>query len=140
MTVPLFLDQDDLNSMYNSVENRSPYLDTDLVSFLFTVPNNYLIKNGYNKYILRMSMEGILNDKIRLDREKKGFNASMHSLFNFKDRELIDYILRDNYIFNLIPKPFFENILKKDIFSDNENKLVFYALNIKIFMEKLNLN
>ncbi len=134
-TVPLFLDQDDLNSMYNSVENRSPYLDTDLVSFLFNVPNNYLIKNGYNKYILRMSMEGILNDKIRLDREKKGFNASMHSLFNFKDRELIDYILRDNYIFNLIPKPFFENILKKDIFSDNENKLVFYALNIKIFME-----
>ena len=63
--------------MKYSVENRSPFLDTQLVNFMFSVPNNYLIKNGYAKYILRESFNGYLNDKVRLDRVKKGFNASV---------------------------------------------------------------
>ena len=38
--------------MHRSIENRSPYLDTDLVNFLYSVLTP-LINEGFNKYILR---------------------------------------------------------------------------------------
>ena len=82
-TVPLSLHEHDLNSMMFSIENRSPFLDTNLINFMNTVPRSFLIHNGYGKYILRESMKGILNDQVRLDRTKKGFNGSIFSLFNF---------------------------------------------------------
>jgi hypothetical protein len=33
--IPVILKHDDLNSMYYSIENRSPYLDRDLLEFYF---------------------------------------------------------------------------------------------------------
>ena len=38
-----------------------------------SIPTEYFIQKGFNKYILRESMKGILNEKVRLDRKKKGF-------------------------------------------------------------------
>ena len=70
-------------------------------------------------------MKGILHEDIRQDRQKKGFNASMHSLFNFKDKDFINFIMEDNYVLNLVPKNFLEKILKKDVFDNDENKIIF---------------
>ena len=50
--VPVILKHDDLNSMYFSVENRSPYLDRDLYEFTLTIPPHLLIANGFQKKIL----------------------------------------------------------------------------------------
>ena len=41
--------------MYNSIENRSPYLDRNLLEFALTIPPNLLIKNGFQKNVLRES-------------------------------------------------------------------------------------
>ena len=49
---PVILHEDDLNSMLYSVENRSPYLDTELQKFAYSIPASHLIQNGYGKYIL----------------------------------------------------------------------------------------
>ena len=35
--------------MQYSVENRSPFLDTNLFNFMFSIPNEFLIKNGFAK-------------------------------------------------------------------------------------------
>ena len=69
--VPVILYEDDLNSMMNSIENRSPYLDSQLYEFSLSIPAENLIQNGYNKFILRESMKGILNEKVRTDIQKK---------------------------------------------------------------------
>ena len=37
-TIPLALTEDDLNSMYYSIENRSPFLNRDLVETSFKFP------------------------------------------------------------------------------------------------------
>ena len=34
-TIPQILNEDDQNHMFSSVENRSPFLDADLVDFLY---------------------------------------------------------------------------------------------------------
>jgi len=89
-SIPVILHEDDLNSMMYSVENRSPYLDSGLFDFAYSIPVEYLIQNGYGKYVLRQAMKGILNDKVRLDRCKKGFNASINSLLDFNDEKRKD--------------------------------------------------
>ena len=90
--VPVILKHDDLNSMHYSVENRSPYLDRDLLEFTLTIPPHLLIANGLQKKILRDSGEGVLSDKVRLSKQKKGFNASINSIINFDNSNIMDFI------------------------------------------------
>ena len=47
--VPVILHEDDLNAMHFSVENRSPFLDRRLFEASFSIPEEYLIKNGLKK-------------------------------------------------------------------------------------------
>tara|TARA_B100000131_G_C18119629_1_gene612457 strand:+ start:843 stop:2663 length:1821 start_codon:yes stop_codon:yes gene_type:complete len=133
---PVLLNEDDLNSMMNSIENRSPYLDVKLVEFSYSVPSVYLIKHGYSKCILRDAVKNILNDKVRLDRKKKGFNASIHSLIDFNNDSNLDYFLSDSPIFDIIRKDKIELLLQKDYHQNSYNKFLFNFLNSKIFIEK----
>ena len=105
--VPVILHHDDLNSMMYSVENRSPFLDKELLNYSINIPTKYLIKEGYQKSILRDASKGILLDEIRMDRQKFGFNASLSSLtdintiknFLLKDKSnLSDIINFKNYL------------------------------------------
>ena len=133
---PVILNEDDLNSMMNSIENRSPFLDINLVEFVQTIPSFHLINKGYSKYILRESVKNILNDKVRLDRKKKGFNASIHSLINFDDKTSYDYFLSNSPIFEIIKRDKIEFLLKKQSLKNSYNKFLFNFLNSKIFIEK----
>ena len=137
-TVPVILNQDDNNNMINSVENRSPFLSKKLSEFLYTVPTKYLIKNGYNKYILRESMKGICNNKILKDRKKIGFNTPFEDLFNFKtNNDLKEFILeKKSSIYDIIDRPKVIKILNKKNLLNSESKFVFSLLNCKIFMDK----
>ena len=57
--------------MYNSIENRSPYLDKEIFNFALNLPANFLIEDGYQKKILRDSFKNILHEEIRNYRIKK---------------------------------------------------------------------
>src|SRR5262249_54960516 len=48
-TVPVILHEDDLNAMYFSIENRSPFLDRELFELCYRIPTPYLMRDGYNK-------------------------------------------------------------------------------------------
>ena len=63
-TVPIFTHREDLNSMQFSIENRTPFLDTNLIEYLFSVKGSHLLNECQNKYILRASLEGILNKEV----------------------------------------------------------------------------
>ena len=111
--IPVILHEDDLNSMLFSIENRSPYLDSRLFEFAFSIPNEHLMHDGYAKYILRESVKGILNEKVRADRQKKGFNASFNSLVNLNDPVNQDYILSDGPIFDLFKRDKMRDVLNQ---------------------------
>ena len=70
---PILLRYEDRNSMAFSIESRVPFLDYRLVEFLHGLPSNFIIQNGFTKYILRDSMRGILPEKIRTRKSKLGF-------------------------------------------------------------------
>jgi asparagine synthase (glutamine-hydrolysing) len=63
----------DRNSMANSVEVRLPFLFHELVEFVFSLPNDYLIRGGWNKAILRHVMNNKLPDEVIWRKDKIGY-------------------------------------------------------------------
>ena len=45
-TLPILLDQEDLNCMHHSIENRAPFLDRQMAEFVFSIPTENLINKG----------------------------------------------------------------------------------------------
>ena len=64
---------DNQNSLGVPVELRSPFLDHRLVEFAFSLPESYLIRNGWLKWIVRYAMRDKLPKEIVWRRQKIGF-------------------------------------------------------------------
>lgn len=63
----------DRNSMAHSREVRLPFLNHDLVEFVFSLPATYKMNIGWSKYIMRKSFEGMLPDEITWRVDKIGY-------------------------------------------------------------------
>lgn len=66
----------DRASMYNSLEVRAPFLDTDIVEFLVNLPLSYKLRGLTTKYLLKKLMDGKLPHNI-IYRKKKGFGIPL---------------------------------------------------------------
>ena len=135
--VPVILKHDDHNSMMHSVENRSPYLNKNLFNLTNEIPTEFLIQNGYQKFILRESMKGILTDSVRMDRKKKGFNADISSLIDLKDKNNINKIFNKTNLVNEFVdlSSLYKNINFSKI-SNHFSKFLFSVINVNIFLNK----
>jgi asparagine synthase (glutamine-hydrolysing) len=63
----------DRNSMAHGREIRLPFLSHELVEFVFSLPSDFKIRNGWTKWLLRKSMEKSLPAEITWRRDKVGF-------------------------------------------------------------------
>jgi len=72
----------DRNSMAHGIEVRLPYLQHDLVSFIFNLPSSYKIKEGFTKYILRKSVQNLLPENIVWRKDKIGFEPPQQKWMN----------------------------------------------------------
>ena len=133
---PVILHEDDLNAMYFSVENRSPFLDRKLFEFCNSIPTRHLIQDGRAKAVLRDAMAGIAPDAVMQNRRKVGFNAPIHSFLDMKNPAVRAELLRDSPIFDLIQREKIEQLLEKADLPNSESKFVFYFLNCKLFLEE----
>ena len=134
--VPPILYEDDMNSMRWSVENRSPFLDRGLFEFCFSLPSAYLIKNAFQKNLLRKAMEGILIDDIRLNRKKMGFNASMTSILDRSSKEVRAELLQNNPLEEYLDINIILELLDQDSLSNQESQLLFSLVNASLFLKR----
>ncbi len=135
-TLPVPLKEDDLNSMYHSIENRSPFLDSHLFQECLNMPTEYYIQNNMAKSPLRKILEGIVSDKIILNPRKTGFNAPIEHLFNFKSKKNLEFMLKDSQVFDIIDKNFLLKLIKKNHnFTSVENIFLFNFISTKFFLE-----
>jgi asparagine synthase (glutamine-hydrolysing) len=135
--VPVILHEDDLNAMYFSIENRSPFLDRQLFEFCFTIPSRYLIRHGRAKAVLRDAMQGIAPERVMSNRRKVGFNAPIFSFLDVKDPEVRSYLLDRSPIFEHVKRAKIEALIAKPDLPNSESKFLFYFLNSKIFLEQM---
>lgn len=63
----------DRNSMAHGCEVRLPYLNHQLVEFIFSLPSTFKIRDGYTKWILRKSADSLLPAEITWRKDKVGF-------------------------------------------------------------------
>jgi len=109
LTLPLA----DKMSMANSVELRTPFLDHDLVNFVFRIPDKYKIKALKEKQVLKESMRGFLpgsicrREKQPLQPPGKWFIDSATELVN---EYLSENVVREKRYFN--PR-FIEKVLRE---------------------------
>jgi asparagine synthase (glutamine-hydrolysing) len=71
----------DRMSMAASLEVRAPMLDAGMVDFASRLPDNWLIRGGVGKHILREAVRGWLPD-IVFDHPKTGFSIPLHMFQN----------------------------------------------------------
>ena len=121
--------------MYNSIENRSPFLSKKLVNYCLSINKSNYIKNGYSKNILRSSMKGILNDNIRLNRRKIGFNSNLKSISNINYNFLHSFLRENEVIKNIINLNELRKIDFRNGLSNTESKFIFSLINMKIFLD-----
>ena len=72
-STPNLLRYEDKNSMAWSIEARVPFLDHELVEFIFKLPIDQKIDGGWNRAVYRRAMRGRIPEKNRLRRSKIGF-------------------------------------------------------------------
>ena len=63
----------DRNSMAHAIEVRLPFLNHELVEFLFSLPSHFKIHNGWTKWLLRKSVDALLPEEITWRKDKLGF-------------------------------------------------------------------
>ena len=110
----------DLMSMANSLEVRVPFLDYQVVNFLFSLPDDYKITNSIRKRILQDAFRDLLPEKL-YNRPKKGFEVPLLKWFRKEMKSLIvddllsEKVIKEQGIFNYseIDK------LKQQLFSSN---------------------
>lgn len=87
----------------HSVEGRHPFLDKELLEFVFRMPDKYKLNGANEKYILKKAGEGIVPDEI-LKRRKFPFQAPGMSSMIKKVRKndfLSDELIRKYDIFDM---------------------------------------
>jgi asparagine synthase (glutamine-hydrolysing) len=110
----------DMMSMANSLEVRVPFLDHDLVEFVFSLPYEYKIDSRRRKKILRDSFRDLLPQEV-FNRNKQGFEVPLlrwlqGDLRSLIDQDLLgDEFINDQKIFN----PATVKHLKAQLFSGN---------------------
>ena len=102
--LPFFIHSDDRSSMGHSIETRHPFLDYNVVEFGLGLPDKFLFRKGWSKYILRSIITDNLS-AIKWRRDKKGFSVPHNLLKNkiFKNdlnefqfrKKCIDIILKN---------------------------------------------
>lgn len=134
--VPVILHEDDLNAMFFSIENRSPFLDRNLFEFCNTVPTRHLIREGRAKAILREAVRGIAPDAVVDNRRKVGFNAPIFSLLDVQDEVVRKELLADSPIFTVIRRDRIESLLDQPDLQNSASKFLFNFICAKIFIEE----
>jgi asparagine synthase (glutamine-hydrolysing) len=97
------------------VESVTPLSDSpDLTEFAFSIPSSCKIHDGWNKYLLRKAMTGIVPDEIRLRKQKMGFYIPEQNWLNEMNKALFDGIQK-------LDDP--EECIRKKYILENLNRL-----------------
>ncbi len=88
---------EDRMSMANSIEERVPFLDLDLVNFAFSIPIHLKIKNNQTKYLFRKAMENKLPTKI-ITKKKWGYTINPYLQFKKDLKKVAEKILTQEFV------------------------------------------
>ena len=139
-SLPYQLHSADRNSMCHSVEARLPFLDHRLVEFTYSLPDNFKIRTGISKFVLRNALKKVLPEKITNRQSKQAFPAPesewLRSNKNWVNAQLKESTESLNGILN--PEKItsaFNNFLNKE---SEDYTLLFRVINLNKWLRIFN--
>jgi asparagine synthase (glutamine-hydrolysing) len=134
-TIPPPLHDEDLNAMFYSIENRSPYLDRALFETCAAIPTRHLIQDGRAKAVLREALRGLLPNELLDNRRKMGFNAPLFDLLDPESPTVRAYLLDRTPIYDVVRREAVERLLAQRDPDHHTNLFLFYVLSARMFLE-----
>ncbi|MDX2173153.1 MAG: asparagine synthase (glutamine-hydrolyzing) [Bacteroidota bacterium] len=105
---------EDRNSMAFSIESRVPFLDHRLVEFSVALHNDWKIKNGWTKYILRKSAEPILPKEVVWRKYKMGF-LTPQKIWKDESKQELTQFINDISLPNFLSKDYLLKLNNSEI-------------------------
>jgi asparagine synthase (glutamine-hydrolysing) len=81
-TTPCCLRAEDRQCTAAGLRHYDPFLDHEVIEFMFAIPSHLKIRNGITKWLLREAMKGVLPESTRTRVKKTGWNAPAHVWFS----------------------------------------------------------
>jgi glycosyltransferase involved in cell wall biosynthesis len=134
----------DKSGMHFSLETRFPFIDHRLIENTLATESNKILSNGWTKLILRNALRNILPDKIRVRKDKVGFETPEAKWFRQPDfinfiKDLINsesFKGRSYFKKGKIEKIFKLHINGKANYSDTIWKAIHLELWLRKFIDK----
>ncbi|GAB4100165.1 asparagine synthase (glutamine-hydrolyzing) [Sinomonas halotolerans] len=96
-SLPSLLRYEDKNTMRFSLEGRVPFLDKEVVKYLFSLSDEAIIKEGWNKRILRDATRGQLPEMISSRRNKIGFTTPEAEWFTLMKERIYKVFMSNSF-------------------------------------------
>ena len=87
---PITLNHEDLNCMKYSIENRSPFLDKEIINYSQKLDNSILINGSRQKVLLRETFKKYLHPEVYNFKQKVGFNASLYYFLKNENKNKLE--------------------------------------------------
>ena len=133
-TVPVSLQAEEFHATALGLDYHAPFLDKAVVEFTNTMPSEHLIRNGYNKAVLRDALLDLVPEEIRCNRTLAVPSEPISP--DPTDNRTRDYLLSNGPIFDLIDRNGFEHLLDADNQPRSFERFLFGFLSSRIFLDQ----
>jgi asparagine synthase (glutamine-hydrolysing) len=134
--VPVLLREEDLNAMYHSLENRAPFLDSQLFEWSAQIPVRHLVKGGLAKAVLREAVRGMAPDEVIRNPRKVGFNTSIEMFLERGSPSTRSLLFDDSPIFSVVDRERLLNLVDEEFLPNSRSKFLFNFVSAKMFLEE----
>ena len=138
-SLPSLLRYEDKNTMRFSLEGRVPFLDKEVVKFIFSLTDEAIIKDGWNKRILRDATRGVLPESINRRRNKIGFTTPQSEWFMRLKNHFYSIFLSESFA----NRPYFSQTEVLHAFegwikgSNNADTMMFWRfINLELWLQE----
>jgi asparagine synthase (glutamine-hydrolysing) len=129
------LERGDRMTMAASLEARMPFMDHELAAFVSALPDNFRVRRGTTKWLLREGMKRILPRSI-LERPKVGFRVPINEWFRTTMRDyLYDHLIgADSGTAHYYHRPALLRVFEEHaVGRQNHEKLLWSMLNLELW-------
>lgn len=132
----------DIATMAHSLEGRSPFLGKDLLEYAPTLPDEYKIKGGSTKHLLR-TLAGSYLPETLIHQPKRGFEIPLKKWIDHELHDMIrDYISSPNAFHRNLIKPSFSEALlegKARVPAEKRAKILWTIFCLEVWYRKIYL-
>ncbi len=133
---PITLNHEDLNCMKHSIENRSPFLDKEIIHYTQKLDNSILINGSRQKVLLRETFKNYLHPDVFNFKQKVGFNASLYYFLKKENKnKLKKFFHEKSEISKLVNMKLLYKNIKQCKISADFAKFLFQVISMKIFLD-----